>query len=57
MAETTASPANKAVTYQGKPEREHIRAPKKVSVKKAAKRAIKRGLVSEKAAKRHLGSY
>ncbi|MCS3725491.1 hypothetical protein [Bradyrhizobium betae] len=53
MAETTAAPANKAIAYQGKPA--HSRKSKAVT-RKAAKGAINRGLISEKAAKRHLDS-
>lgn len=61
MADTPAAPNNKAVTFRGKPEREAVTAPhagaKKLTprVRKNAKRAIKRGMISEKAAKRHLG--
>ncbi len=55
MAETTAAPANKAVAYQGKPLRAPSGAAKKSVVRKKAKSAINRGLVSEKAARRHLG--
>jgi len=63
MADTTAAPNNKAVSYRGKPEREPagvtnaapMKPPK--AKRKSAKRAIKRGMISEKAAKRHLGEY
>ncbi len=52
MADTTAAPNNRAVAYGGR---------KRTSVKtlreqtRRAKRAMKRGLISDKAAKRHLG--
>lgn len=52
MAETTAAPANKAVTYQAKPKGNRKN---KAVTRKVAKGAIKRGMISEKAAKRHLG--
>jgi hypothetical protein len=52
MSDTTSAPANKAVAYQGKPKAARN---SKAVMRKAAKSAIKRGLVSEKAAKRHLG--
>lgn len=55
MAETTTAPANKAIAYQGKPRRAPSGAAKKSVVRKKAKSAINRGLVSEKAARRHLG--
>jgi hypothetical protein len=63
MADSTAAPNNKAVAFRGKPEREPagvsnaapMKPPK--SKRKQAKRAIKRGMISEKAAKRHLGDY
>ncbi|EJN14736.1 hypothetical protein PMI42_01710 [Bradyrhizobium sp. YR681] len=55
MADTTSAPANKALAYQGRPRREPSGAAKKSVTRKRAKSAINRGLVSEKAAKRHLG--
>lgn len=60
MAETPVAPNNKSVAFRGTPEREPTAdalAPKKLSPRgrKTAKRAIKRGMISEKAAKRHLG--
>lgn len=55
MAGTTTAPANKAVAYQGKPQREPSGVVKKAVTRKRAKRAINRGMISEKAAKRHLG--
>lgn len=55
MAETTVSPNNKPVAFRGKPERELSGAAKKSSTRKIAKRAMKRGMISEKAAKKHLG--
>jgi hypothetical protein len=60
MADTTSAPNNKPVTFRGKPEREaSTPARPKISkaTKKRAKGAINRGLVSEKAAKRHLGDF
>lgn len=62
MADTTTAPANKAVNFgggrsEGKTMREPSGAAKKSATRKRAKSAIKRGLVSEKAAKRHLGDY
>lgn len=64
MAETTAAPNNKPVAFGAKPEREPpgvenaapIKKPSKHG-RKTAKRAIKRGMISEKAAKKHLGDY
>lgn len=60
MAETTTAPANKTIKYgggrrQGKTLRAPSGAAKKSVIRKKAKSAINRGLVSEKAAKRHLG--
>lgn len=55
MAETTIAPNNKAVAFGVKPARELGGAAKKSVVRKKAKRAIKRGIISEKAAKKHLG--
>lgn len=71
MAESTTAPNNKPVTFGAKVVREPAgvtdaapmkpRAPsgaaKKAVVRKKAKGAIKRGMISEKAAKRHLGDY
>lgn len=57
MAATTTAPNNKSVAYKGKPMREPSGAAKKSVTKKRAKSAINRGLISEKAAKRHLGDY
>lgn len=51
MAGTTTAPANKAIAYQGRPKRNRNN---KAVTRKAAKSAINRGLISEKAAKRHL---
>lgn len=64
MAETTGALNNKPVAFGTKPEREPaglanaapIKPPSK-HVRKTAKRAIKRGMISEKAAKRHLSDY
>ncbi len=61
MAETASAPNNKSVSFGTKPQREPagvdnaapMKMPKK-TMRKTAKRAIKRGLISEKAAKRHL---
>lgn len=63
MAETTAAPNNKPVSFGAKTEREPAgvtnAAPMKKKpskqFRKSAKGAIKRGMISEKAAKRHLG--
>jgi hypothetical protein len=67
MAETPIAPNNKPVTFGAKPGREmadtRVNAedrpvdgkPKKPKIRKAAKGAIKRGMISEKAAKRHFG--
>lgn len=53
MADTISAPANNAVAFQGKPSGNRKN---KAVVRKKAKSAINRGLVSEKAAKRHLGN-
>jgi hypothetical protein len=68
MAETPVAPNNKAVAFSGKKEREPAgltntapmkmaSTPKKLSPRgrKKVKSAIKRGMISEKAAKRHFG--
>ena len=64
MAGTAPAANNKPVAFKGDVEREPAgvtdAAPMKLPSKakrKRAKSAIKRGLVSEKAAKRHLGDY
>ena len=57
MAATLAAPNNKSVTYRAKPVREPSGAVKQAVTRKKAKGAMKRGLISEKAAKRHLGDY
>ena len=57
MAQTTTAPNNKTVVYKGKSKREPSGAAKKSVTRKKAKPAINRGLISEKAAKRHLGDY
>jgi hypothetical protein len=54
MAETTTAPNNKAVAFKAKPVREMASAGKSKAVHRKASRAIKRGLISEKAARRHL---
>lgn len=54
MADTVAAPNNKAVAFKGKPMREPSGAAKKSMVRKKAKKAITRGMISEKAAARHL---
>jgi hypothetical protein len=56
MAETKTAPNNKTVAYRGKPKREPSGAVKRKRAK-SAKSAINRGLISNKAAKRHLGGY
>lgn len=65
MAETTNAPNNKPVAFGAKPDREmagEMAKPRNPAVKKLsprgrkkAKSAIKRGMISEKAAKRHFG--
>jgi hypothetical protein len=64
MAETAPAPNNKAVSFGAKkPAHEPagvdnaapIKPPK--AKRKQAKRAVARGMISEKAAKRHLGNY
>lgn len=56
MAETTVAPNNKAVTFGSKVHREPAGVKlKKPGVRNGAKRAMKRGLISQKAAKKHLG--
>lgn len=57
MADTTTAPNNKPVDFGDKVTREVSGAAKKSVVRKGAKRAIKRGMISEKAAKRHLKDY
>ena len=54
MADTTAAPNNKAIAFKGKPIRELAGAAKTSTVRKKAKKAIRRGMISEKAAARHL---
>lgn len=55
MSGTTSAPANRSVAFHGKPQREPAGAANKAVTRKRAKRAINRGMISEKAAKRHLG--
>lgn len=55
MADTRVAPNNKPVAFKGKVTRELAGAAKKSVTRKAAKKAIQRGMISEKAAKRHLG--
>ena len=57
MAQTTTAPNNAAVKYRGKPEREMKTKPPRIGkrAKSAIRSAIKRGLISPKAASRHLG--
>jgi len=57
MAETKIAPNNKAVKFGVKPMHEPAGAAKKSKTRKTAKRAINRGMISEKAAKRHLAEY
>lgn len=54
MADTTAAPNNKAIAFKAKPQRELAGAAKKATVRKKAKKAISRGMISEKAAAKHL---
>jgi hypothetical protein len=66
MADSKTSWNNKGITYSGKAEREpagvtnaapmRIKKPSRTG-RKSAKNAIKRGMISEKAAKKHLGDY
>lgn len=57
MAETSPAPNNKALSFGVKPLREPAGV-KKLSphVRKTAKRAMKRGAISPKAAKKHFGA-
>lgn len=57
MAVTTPAPNNKPVAFGVKPANELAGAAKKSVGKKRAKHAVKRGMISEKAAKRHLDGY
>lgn len=54
MADTTAAPNNKPVAFKAKPMREVSGAAKKSVVRKKAKKAISRGMISERAAAKHL---
>jgi hypothetical protein len=54
MANTVSAPNNKTVAFKGKPMRELSGAAKKSTVRKRAKKAVARGMISEKAAARHL---
>ncbi|MDI1265605.1 MAG: hypothetical protein PS018_20350 [bacterium] len=63
MAESTIAPNNKPVTFGAKPAAEPsgaLRQPsgaaKSASIRKKAKGAINRGMISEKAAKKFLGN-
>jgi hypothetical protein len=56
MAQTTVAPPNKEVADLGdKPMRESVRKPMTKRVRKRAKRLRVGGMISDKAAKRHLG--
>lgn len=63
MADTNAAPNNKPVAFGNEVGREPAgianAAPMKPSKhqRKTAKRAIRKGMISEKAAKKHLGGY
>lgn len=62
MAQTPVAPNNKAISFGTKPEREIAGhkisgAAKKSSIRKTAKRAMKRGMISPKAAAKHLGEF
>lgn len=57
MSDTVAAPNNKSVAFKGAVTREPSGAAKTSVVRKKAKSAIKRGMISEKAAKRHLKNY
>jgi hypothetical protein len=56
VAETVTAPNNKAIAFGTKPQAEFAGV-KKLSPRgrKRAKGAMKRGMISEKAAKKHLG--
>lgn len=54
MADTAAAPNNKPVAFKAKPMREVSGAAKKSVVRKKAKKAISRGMISERAAAKHL---
>ena len=57
MAMTAPAANNKSVKFGVKPMHEPAGAAKKSKTRKTAKRAIRRGAISEKAAKRHLADY
>lgn len=57
MSTTTPAPNNKSVPFRAKPVREPAGAAKASVTRVRAKRAIKRGAISETAAKKHLGDY
>lgn len=57
MADTAIAANNKSVAYGTKLVREPSGAAKKWVMRKNAKRSINRGLVSEKAAARHLKDF
>lgn len=59
MSETSASPNNKSIAFGRKGEREMTKQKKRFSpqLRQTAKHAIKRGMISAKAAKKHLGAY
>lgn len=54
MTGTTAAPNNKAIAFGNRPARELAGAAKKATVRKKAKKAISRGMISERAAAKHL---
>ena len=56
MAETTPAPNNKPVAFGKKMAREPSGAAKSASIRKKAKGAINKGMISEKAAKKYLGN-
>lgn len=62
MAETPVAPNNKAISFGAKPAREPAglknaatRKPGSKKIRKSVKQAMKRGMISEKAANKHLG--
>lgn len=55
MAESTVHPNNRPVKFRGRPQRETPRTGKGLRVK--AKKLARRGLISPKAMKTHVGGY
>ena len=57
MADTSVAPNNKSVQFGTKVGREPAGVKPAKGLRKKASKAFKRGLISEKAAKRHLGTF